>query len=141
MRTNQAGLDLIKGFEGFRAKPYICAGGVLTIGYGHTKTAKDLHEITEAEGEALLRKDIVGAEESVKRHIKVRLTENQFSALVSLVFNCGNAPLVGTLGRALNEGNYKWAADEFTRWNKAAGKVLPGLVRRRQAERELFLKD
>ena len=140
MKINKEGLDIIKKFEGFRPKAYLCPANVWTIGYGHTKDVRPNDTVTELQADALLRKDCATAEELVNKYIEMPLSNNQFSALVSLVFNCGHAPLKGTLGKLLNAGDYDGAADQFPRWNKAAGKVLNGLVVRREAERALFLK-
>lgn len=140
---NKAGLDLIKEFETFFSEPYRCPAKVLTIGYGHTRTAKPGMCVTKAQAEALLKDDVALAEREVNRLINVPLNDNQFAALVSLVFNVGSSPLLKTLGKKLNAGDYQGAADEILRWDKATvdGKltVLPGLSRRRKAERALFL--
>lgn len=141
MKTNQDGINLIKSFEGLRLKPYLCPAGVWTIGYGTTKgITKNTPEITETEAEELLEKDLIKFESIVIDNVDVELTDNQFSALVSLVYNCGSAPLKKSLGAVLNTGNYLGAAEQFLRWNKANGKELAGLTRRRKAERDLFLK-
>jgi GH24 family phage-related lysozyme (muramidase) len=138
---NQAGLDLIKEFEGFRASAYRCPAGVPTIGYGHTKTARMGMLINRKHGEQLLRSDLSDAESAVSRLVKVPLTDNEFSALVSFVFNLGEGNFAkSTLLRKLNAGDRQGAADELLRWNRAGGRVLRGLIRRREAERQLFLR-
>lgn len=144
---NQAGLDLIKVSEGFRSKPYLDAVSKPTIGYGATfykdgkaVTMKD-NPITEEEASKLLN-DLLNTEfcPKVEKLIKVQVTDNQFSAIVSFAYNVGLGNLQNsTLLRCLNAKNYKDAADEFLKWNKAGGIQLPGLVKRRQAERALFL--
>ena len=140
-RVTQAGLDLVKEFEGFRANAYRCPAGVPTIGYGHTKTARMGMTITRERAEQLLRSDLFDAESAVSRLVKVPLSSNEFSALVSFVFNLGEGNFAkSTLLRKLNAGDKRGAADELPRWNKAGGKVLQGLVRRRAAERALFLR-
>lgn len=144
MRTNKAGLDLIKEFEGFRAKAYMCPAGVWTIGYGHTSMAgapevKRGMTVTRAEAEEILRRDLRIFEDAVKRAIKVELNSNQFSACVSLCYNIGEAAFKrSSIARFCNQRQWKKAADAFALWNKASGKVLPGLTRRRAAEAALF---
>jgi lysozyme len=143
-QINQAGLDLIKRFEGFEARAYLDAVGVPTIGYGHTRTvterdARDGKRIDEAEAERLLTLDCDSAQADVERYIAVDLNDNQFAALVSFVFNLGGGALRGsTLRRKLNAGDYAAVPPEMARWVRAGGRVLTGLVRRRQAEGELF---
>lgn len=146
MRCNEEGIRVIKYFEGFHSNIYLCPAGVLTIGYGSTrgKDGKKLRKnaacITEAEGEELLKRDIKSAENSIKRLIKVTLNENEFSALCSFVYNLGSGNLQSsTLRSKLNREDYQGAADEFPKWRKAGGKVLKGLVLRREMERSLFL--
>lgn len=150
MQTNQAGINLIKEFEGVRLEAYpdpAHGWKVPTIGVGHTSAAghppvtKGM-KITMAEAESILRRDLQIFEAAVARNVKVPLTGNQFSALVSFTFNLGEGALAtSTLLRKLNAGDYAGAADEFPRWNKANGKVLNGLVRRRAAERALFMSE
>ncbi len=143
-KINQAGLDLIRHFEGFKPVAYFDSVGVPTIGYGHTRTvsAEDVRNerrIDQAQAEHLLRSDCTGAEEDVVRYINVPLNDNQFSALVSFVFNLGGGALKqSTLRRKLNAGDYDSVPSEMARWIKAGGKVLNGLLRRRHAEAELF---
>lgn len=142
MKISPAGLELIKQFEGFRAKAYQCQAGVWTIGYGTTKNIQKGDTITEARATALLTHDIIDAEESVTRLVKVPLNQNQFDALVSFVYNCG----VGNFGKStllklVNKGDFIGAVGEFPKWNKAAGKPSAGLTRRRQAEAALFMKS
>lgn len=144
MQTNQAGLDLIKMFEGLRLEAYVDAVGVWTIGYGHTKSARRGMAITEQQAEKLLREDLADAEGAVSRLVKVRLNDNEFSALASLVFNIGSGNFQrSTVLRRLNQEDRVGAADAIEWWNK--GRVngvlttLPGLVRRRASEKALFL--
>lgn len=139
-RTNQSGIDLIKRFEGYRGRAYRCAAGVWTIGWGSTRNVRPGMSITEDEAEQRLRADLVDAENAVAKFVTVPLNDNEFSALVSLVFNIGaGAFKTSTLRRYLNEGLRQQAADQFLRWNRAGGRVLEGLNRRRAAERALFL--
>lgn len=146
MNTSSNGIELIKGFEGFRNKPYKCPAGVATIGYGSTYYADgtevemDDKPITSTEAESLLRHSLKGYEASVQKLVTVALTQGQFDALVSFVYNLGAGQLKGsTLLKKLNSGDYKGAAAEFDKWTHGGGKVLPGLVKRRAAEKALFL--
>lgn len=139
MHTSQKGLDLIKSFEGLRLSAYKDVVGVVTIGYGTTSGVKMGDTITKERAEELLRDDVKRFEDQVLRLVKVPLTQGQFDALVSFTYNLGAANLGNsTLLRLLNAGDYKGAAAQFDRWTKAGGKELPGLVKRRAAERALF---
>ena len=141
MRINDAGIDLIQEYEGLRLVGYRCPAGKATIGYGHTKTARVGQRISMERSEQLLQADLDTFERCVDRVVFVPLNSNEFSALVSWAFNVGcGAVAKSTLVRKLNAGDRKGAADELLRWNKAGGKVLPGLARRRRSERELFLR-
>lgn len=132
--------ELIKSFEGLELEAYLCPADIWTIGYGHTGNVKEGDRITKAEAEALLDKDLRTFRNGVKRLVKVTLNENQFGALVSFAYNLGLGSLQNsTLLKMLNAGDYTGAADQFLRWNKSGGKVLTGLVRRREAERAVFL--
>lgn len=137
---NAAGLNLIKSFEGVRLRTYNDGVGVPTIGYGHT--GPDVYyglEITQARAEQLLVQDLKRFEDAVRRAVKVSLNDNQFAALVSFTFNVGEGALQSsTLLRLLNAGDYNGASAQFLRWSYAGGQQLPGLYRRRQAERALF---
>jgi lysozyme len=138
--VNAAGVTLIKSFESFSATPYKDEDGVLTIGYGHTKdVTADMPAITEWQGEDFLKQDLQDAQADIAAKVKVSLTDNQYAALVSLVFNVGPVPLEKTLGTMLSDQNYTGCADEFLRWRMSGGMVSDGLVRRREAERALFL--
>jgi lysozyme len=147
MKTSQAGLDLIKEFEGFRAKPYLCSAGVPTIGYGSTRytdgTPVSLRDpaITEAVGLALFKDTLTTYEKAVTKAVKIPLEQYEFDALVSLCYNIGVGNLVSsTLVRLLNEDEARIeVAGQFLRWNRAGGAVISGLTRRREAEREMFL--
>ena len=142
MRTSQKGIDLIKKFEGCRLNSYRCPAGVWTIGYGHTKGVKEGEKITQAQAEDFLKEDLKIYERAVEGCAKVPLSQNQFDALVSFCYNCGGEALrTSTLLRLLNEGRYFEAAEQFLRWNKAGGKVLEGLTRRRHEEKILFLEN
>jgi lysozyme len=139
MKISNNGVELIKSFEGLELDAYVCAAGVLTIGYGHTGGVKAGDRITEDEAEALLRKDLRRFERAVEAQIEVPLDQSQFDALVSFTFNLGpHALKQSTLRRKLNQGDYSGAAEEFQRWVYAGGKRLKGLERRRKAESDLF---
>lgn len=132
-------LELIKKFEGHYLKAYLCPANVWTIGYGHTKTAKQGMVITPEEADRLLEQDVAWVKATVLGAVKVPLTANQTSALYSFVFNVGSGAFrSSTLLRKLNAGDYAGAQAQFRRWNKAGGKVLRGLTRRRAAEAKLF---
>lgn len=137
---NDRGMELIKRFEGVELEPYADAGGKLTIGYGHLiKPGEFFTNISEARAHDLLREDVRVAEAYVKRYVKVSLNENQFAALVSLVYNIGPGNFrQSTLLSLLNEGKGDKAAAEFKRWNKVGNRKLRGLVERREAEKNLF---
>ncbi|QTG15706.1 lysozyme [Agrobacterium tumefaciens] len=142
---NTAGLSIIKESEGLRLTAYNCPSFIPTIGYGTTKglTRADVgkKKITEAEAERLLKEDLKRFEADVSRLVKVPVNENEFSALVSLVYNIGTGAFAGsTLLRYLNSGDKANAAGQFERWNKGGGRVLNGLVKRRAAEKALFVK-
>lgn len=142
MNINEEGLKLIKNFEGLRLKSYRCPANILTCGYGHTGSdVKENMVITQEQADKWLKQDLIKFENGVKSCVKVSLNENQFSALVSFAYNCGIGALQqSTLLKKLNAKDYIGASNEFLKWNKAGGKVLAGLTRRRNAERDLFLK-
>lgn len=140
-QINSAGLKLIKDFEGLRLKSYDDGTGVWTIGWGHTgPEVRPGQIITSQRADQLLLSDLQGAEKEVNTVVARNCTPNQFAALVSFEFNTGSLA-DSTVLRRFNEGDLAAAADQFLRWNHAGGKVLPGLTRRRQAERALFLSD
>lgn len=139
MQIGRKGLELIKSFEGCRLEAYICPAGVPTIGYGHTHGVRLGQIISQKQADDLLLEDLDQFVKAVNRLVIVPLNQNQFDALVSFVFNIGiGAFTSSTLLRLLNQRAYNEAADQFKRWNKGGGKVLKGLVRRRQAEEDLF---
>lgn len=145
MQTSDKGIALIKEFEGCKLTAYQDSVGVWTIGYGWTqpvdgKPVRAGMTIKQETAERLLKTGLVSYESDVSRLVKVGLTQGQFDALVSFTYNLGARSLsTSTLLRKLNASDYAGAADEFLRWNKAGGKVLNGLTRRREAERALFL--
>ena len=137
------GASLIKSFEGLRLTAYQDSVSVWTIGWGHTGSdVTPYMKITEKEAEDLLMKDLVRFEKGVNDLVKVHINQNEFDALVSFSFNLGVGALAeSTLLKKLNAGDPKEeVADEFLKWVKAGGITLTGLVRRREAERDLFLK-
>lgn len=135
-------IRLLKAFEGLYLRAYQDSVGVWTIGYGTTAGVRSGMVISEAEAEALLRKDLDRFEGVVRSLVTVPLTDDQYSALVVFAYNVGDGALGGsTLRKRLNGGDYGAAADEFLRWDKAGGRSLLGLSRRRRAERALFLGE
>ena len=139
MITSEEGASLIKKFEGCKLEAYQCAAGVWTIGYGHTKEVSEGDAISQFEAEDLLTYDLQEFEAYVTDYVSVPLKQNEFDALVSWTFNLGSGNLrSSTLLKKLNDHKYKEVPTEIRRWNKAAGKVLDGLVRRREAESLLF---
>ena len=139
MKTSKQGIELIKSFEGLRLRAYVCPAGVATIGWGHTKGVKAGMVIDLAEAERMLADDIAIAERCVNCDAD-SLNQNQFDALVSFVFNVGTANYKKSTLRkkVLANPNDPAIADEFGRWKYANKIVLPGLVRRRKAESDLY---
>ena len=136
MKLSDTGQDLIKHFEGLELKAYKCPAGVWTIGYGHIKGVSEGDEITALTANRMLIEEMVEYENYINNAVKVDLTQNQFDAMVSWVYNLGSGNLnASTLLKVLNSGG---VPAQMLRWNKAGGKVLEGLTRRRQAEADLF---
>lgn len=141
LSCNEAGYQIIREFEGLKLKAYVCPAGKQTIGYGHTATARAGAEITKEQAEKLLREDVARCEAAIKRHVKVPLSANQFSALCSWVFNLGEGNLASsTLLARLNEGAYARIPEELMRWVFVKRERFAGLVRRREAEVKLWGK-
>lgn len=146
-KISAAGLDLIKSFEGYhRALPdgscvaYKCPAGVWTLGWGCTVGIKAGMVWTKAQAEAALRREMATFEEAVSRLVTVPMSQNEYDALVSFAYNCGTGALErSTILRKLNAGDREGASAGFKLWTKGGGRVLPGLVRRRDAEAALFL--
>lgn len=139
MKISNAGLDIIKKYEGCRLEAYKCPAGVWTIGYGHTKGVKRGMKITQAKADSYLKSDCKSSEKAVNKYMKkYNFNQNQFDALVSFTFNCG----AGNLKTLLNDG--KRTIDEISKkipaYNKASGVVLSGLTKRRNSEKALFDK-
>lgn len=142
MKTSQKGIDLIKKFEGCVLKAYKCPAGVYTIGYGHTNNVRPDDVITQQDAEDLLKLDLAKFEAAVNSAVKVSLTQEQFDALVSFTYNLGAGNLQSsTLLKKLNAGDYAGAAEQFGKWVYAGKTILEGLVRRRAAEKDLFLSQ
>jgi len=144
LTASPAAYDLIKRFEGLRLTAYLCPAHVWTIGWGHTAGVKPGDTITEPEAESLLAADIAPIERNLPKVFHVSLTQGQFDALVSLCFNVagdalGLPSIAPKLVADLNAGNPAAAANELLDIDRANGQVLPGLLLRRQAERQLFL--
>jgi len=137
---NKAGLAIIKASEGLRLKTYLCPANVLTIGYGSTGShVKPGMVITEAQAEELLRSDLRRFEDAVAKAAP-NATDNQFAAMVSLAFNIGIGAFTkpSTVLRKHKAGDHVGAAEGFKLWNKGGGRVLPGLVKRRAVEAQLY---
>ena len=143
MKTSDAGVALIQQFEGCKLKAYQDVVGIWTIGYGHT--GAEVHagqQITQEEADTLLRQDLTKFEECVDDNCNTILDQNEFDALVCFSYNVGCGSFKNsTLLKLIHEGKKDEAAEQFLRWNKAGGKEVAGLTRRREAERALFLKS
>ena len=145
MRTNEAGLDLIKHYEGKRLKSYLCPANQWTVGYGAIRyfdgaPVPPKVTITEQEADDLLRRDLIDTEDFVSRLVRVPLTENQFSATVSLVFNIGAGNFQRSqIRQRVNRKDYDGAASIWWQWRRGGGRILPGLVKRRESERQLWM--
>lgn len=140
MTPSQACIDLIKQFEGCRLEAYKDSVGLATIGYGRVSGVSLGMTITQAEADAYLESDLAVAAKCVNNSVRVPLTQGQFDALCSFVFNLGCGALRNsTLLRKLNDGDDEGASDEFIRWSHANGVVLAGLVKRRESEKEIFI--
>ena len=142
LKTSESMIAVIKKFEGLRLSVYLCPAGVQTIGYGHTRNYpfSTNYKITEEQAEKFLYEDLKKFENSIKKLVKVPLSQNQFDALVSFTFNVGATNFKNsTLLKYLNNSEYGLAAEQFERWIYSNGKKLEGLLTRRKAEKEIFL--
>jgi lysozyme len=142
MKTSPEGIALIKRFEGCRLEAYLCPANVWTIGYGHTgaDVVKGL-KVSQETADILLRRDLLKFEAAVERAAGPAY-QNQFDAMVSLCYNIGPTAFAkSSVARLHKNGQYANAAQAFLLWNKGGGKVLPGLVKRRNAERNLYLGE
>ena len=145
MKIQSRGLQIIKEFESLKLKPYLCPAGIPTIGYGSTYyedgtkvTLNDL-PITEQRADELLANISDKFSIQVSKLLKVELNQNQFDALVSFSFNIGVGNLTtSTILKKINEKDFENASLEFAKWNKSGGKILNGLITRREKERQLF---
>ena len=146
MNINAGGLSIILVAEGFVATPYRCPAGVISQGYGSTilldgtRVTMDSKKVTKDEAKALLRRHLDHVESDILRLIRVPLNENEFSSLCSWTYNLGSGRLQSSTLRArINRNDRLGAANEFPKWRRANGRILRGLVIRREAERQLFL--
>ena len=145
MTASESCLELIRQYEGFRSAPYLCPAGVWTIGYGSTRYADGRAvqstdpKITQAQADEIMRATLKQYEDAVNRYVQVPISQNQYDSLVDFAYNAGAKNLLNsTLLRKLNLKDYAGAALEFSKWVFGGGSVLPGLVKRRAAEKELF---
>ncbi len=144
MKMTDQGYRLIMEFEGFRASAYRDAAGVWTVGYGHTGRAgkPDVTAglaITRGQAREILRRDVALFADAVAKRVKVPLTDNQFSALVSFAFNVGPGNFANSsVLAAVNRSDFEAVPRRLALWVKAGGRTLPGLVRRRAAEAQMF---
>ena len=142
MKISEEGKALIKKFEGCKLEAYLCPAGYWTIGFGNVKNAKEGKTISQNEADFYLTKDLEEFESYVNSMVKVPLEQNQFDALVAWTFNLGGSNLrSSTMLKVLNNGEYDKVPSEMKRWNKAGGKTLQGLIRRREAESLLFKNE
>ncbi|ECG5956108.1 TPA: lysozyme [Salmonella enterica subsp. enterica serovar Enteritidis] len=140
MKVSDNGRAFIRAREGVKLAAYQDGGGVWTIGCGHTRGVKQGQIINHEQADEFLDSDLRQVESCISERVTVALNQNQFDALVSFVFNVGRQAFSdSTLLKKLNEGNYRAAADQFTRWVYDNDKFVQGLYNRRVAERDLFL--
>lgn len=142
MNISPVGIALIKKFEGLKLIAYKCSADRWTVGYGHTTGVTEGKHITSSEAETLLAGDLEAVELAIHSLVKEELTQNEYDALCSFVFNLGAGAFAkSTLLKYIKVGNKISAGNEFLKWDKAAKKQLPGLTKRRNEERELFIKQ
>lgn len=141
MKLNDSGINLITNFEGCKLESYKDVGGIWTIGYGHTKEVHEGQRIVENHARQLLMQDLDYTCGELDKIIIYKLNDNQFSALVAFAFNVGTGALQkSTLLKYVNSGKLDLAANEFLKWDNVKGKPVEGLLRRREAEKALFLE-
>lgn len=143
MTTSKEGYDLIAHFEGFEERAYVCAGGKLTIGYGHTKGVKEGDVITKEQGLQYLREDVAVAERAVRKWVHAPLKQNQFDALVSFVFNVGAGNFASSsLLREVNfdANDFADIRPRFMAWVYSKKRKIEGLERRRKAEADMYCR-
>lgn len=139
---SRRGLELIKRFEGYSGAAYLCPANVWTIGWGHTQGVKKGDICTPELAEVYLAHDVEDVERAITKLVKVPLTQEQFDALASFVFNIGTGKFMkSTLLRRLNAGAYDDVPQQLLRWNKAGGKTSAGLAKRRAAEAQMWDTD
>ena len=142
MKVSQDCIQLVKYFEGFEDTAYLCPANVWTIGYGRTRNVKEGDKITEVQAERDLLEELEEFKHQVLDSVKVELKQNELDALTSWTYNLGVGNLKSsTLLKKLNAGNKDEVPAEIVRWNKANGKVIAGLTKRREAEAELWAKE
>ena len=142
MKVSQDCVELVKHFEGFEDTAYLCPANVWTIGYGRTRNVKEGDRITEPQAERDLLEELEEFKHQVLNSVKVELKQNELDALTSWTYNLGVGNLKSsTLLKKLNAGNKSEVPAEMIRWNKANGKVLAGLTKRREAEAKLWAKE
>jgi GH24 family phage-related lysozyme (muramidase) len=140
VKTSIAGVNLIKEFEGIRLNAYQDSVGVWTIGIGTTLGVKKGQVITESQAIEFLERDLAKFEKAINEAVKVEISQPMFDALACWTYNVGPGAMAkSTLIKKLNAGDFQGAADAFLSWDKAGGRVLAGLHRRREAERKLFM--
>lgn len=141
MKISDVGIGLIKGYEGFSAKAYLCPAGKITIGYGHTGDELRMTDVvTRDRAEEILKMDLKWVEDAINKNVEVPLKQNQFDALCSFVYNVGAGAFAkSTMLQLINRGQYDEVPTQLLRWTRAGGKVMAGLVRRRQAEADLWM--
>lgn len=139
------GLAIIKYFEGFHSEPYLDPIGIPTIGWGSiwdhdgARITMNRAPVSRSEATKLLRRELIHIYETISRFVSVELNQHEFDALCSFIYNLGSGNFrSSTLRQKLNRGDREGAANEFWKWRRAGGKILPGLVKRRQFEEDLF---
>lgn len=140
MNISKQGIDLIKSFENLRLTAYLCPAGVWTIGYGHTANVKRGDMITEEQAQKMLESDLAWIERTIQAAVTVPLTQNQYDALCSIIYNIGSTMFRNsTLLKYINSGAEENAiVDQFMRWKFVNGRESKGLVNRRRKEVELW---
>lgn len=142
MTTSNIGIELIQRHEGLRLQAYKCPADVWTIGYGHTRTAKQGLVITPLQAQELLKEDLLTAENAVN-NLHLNVNQVQYDALVSFVFNLGSGNFQRStlLKKIKANANDPAISSEFAKWIRGGGRVLPGLVKRRREEAELYFSN
>jgi lysozyme len=142
VKISEKGLELLKHYEGCELTAYRCSANVLTIGYGHTKGVTEDMVITQEEADQMLHDEMPEYEGYINDKVTVELNQDQFDAMVCWVYNLGSGNLSSsTLLKVLNDGDYDGVPEQMKRWNKAGGKVLNGLTKRRDSEAKLFCSE